>query len=71
MGKDPDFAEYINNTLGIRIMPQMAREKSNDQQYLDVCADVLESWIRLFLDNMKKKRFHEKFICALTWCFQP
>ena len=32
MGKDPDFAEYINNTLGIRIMPQMAREKSNDQQ---------------------------------------
>ena len=27
--------------------------------------------MNLFLDQLKKKRFNESFICATTWCFQP
>jgi len=32
MGRDPDFATFINGTLGSRLMPQMAREKSGDDE---------------------------------------
>lgn len=32
MGRDPEFATFINTTLGSRLMPQMAREKSGDDE---------------------------------------
>ena len=40
-------------------------------QYSEACADLMETWIDLFLDEIRKKRFHERMICATTWCFQP
>ena len=30
MGTEQDFAEFVNTTLGVRLMPQLAREKSSD-----------------------------------------
>ena len=30
MGSDKDFNDYLNKTLGIRLMPSMARERSVD-----------------------------------------
>ena len=30
MGTEQEFADYVNSTLGIRLMPQLARERSSD-----------------------------------------
>ena len=30
MAREPEFANYLNNTLGMKMMPQMARERSLD-----------------------------------------
>ena len=38
---------------------------------MDVCADVLEAWQLLFFKQLEKKRYHDNFICATTWTFQP
>ena len=27
--------------------------------------------MKLFLNELREKRYHEEFICAITWCFQP
>ena len=32
MGSDADFAEYVNTTLGLRLMSLMTRERSADDQ---------------------------------------
>jgi len=32
MGTDEEFAEYVNETLGMRLMASMARERSNDDE---------------------------------------
>ena len=31
MATDPDFATYLNETLGLKVMPAMARERSIDE----------------------------------------
>ena len=38
---------------------------------MNVCADILEAWMNLFLHQGRLKRFSDNFTCALTWCFQP
>ena len=35
MGTEQEFADYVNQTLGIRLMPQLAREKSSDEGVSD------------------------------------
>ena len=35
MGTEQEFADYVNSTLGIRLMPQLAREKSSDEGVSD------------------------------------
>jgi hypothetical protein len=32
MGTDAEFADYVNETLGMRLMASMARERSNDDE---------------------------------------
>ena len=30
MGRDPDFAKYLNDVLGMKVMPNLSRERSLD-----------------------------------------
>jgi len=32
MGNDPEFAAYVNQFLGHRLMSSMSRERSNDEE---------------------------------------
>ena len=31
----------------------------------------MEAFIDMFAMELKAKRYHEQFTCAMTWCFQP
>ena len=46
MGSDPDFANYINSTLGLKLMPLLAREKSSDDEVSAACSGII-AWQKL------------------------
>ena len=46
MGRDEDFAKYLNNTLGMKIMPIMSRERSLDN---DVSAAFCLRYTSLYI----------------------
>ena len=31
----------------------------------------MEAFVELFALQLRNKRYHENFTCAMTWCFQP
>jgi hypothetical protein len=50
---------------------KLAKERSSDVKYLEVCAEVMEAFLQLFIIEVHQKRYNAKFIEAMAWVFIP
>jgi hypothetical protein len=70
MDTDKEFNDLISKTA-CNVLHKMAEERSYDQQYLALCAEILRIYTLVFHGELKAKRFTPELIVAMTWCFQP
>jgi hypothetical protein len=71
VSKDPVFAKFLYEKCAPGLTKKLAKERSNDNNYLRVCAGVLEAFIKLFIIELRNKRYDPNFMEAMTWCFAP
>ena len=62
MGREPEFATYLSDTLGMKIMPQMARERSLDNE---VSASLINDRPALFSLYLQSSLFF--LFCPKKW----
>jgi len=65
----PDQVRYVLEELAPGLIRRMCRERSGDNQYLDVCAGVLEGFLDLMLVELKRGRFNQDFLFACRQLF--
>jgi hypothetical protein len=68
-GLPADEIRYILEDMGPSLIKKMCRERSGDEQYLEVCGGVLEGFLNLFLTELKRKHFHVEFLYACRQMF--
>ena len=70
MGTEPEFAKWINEEVGIGVMQKLCKTATFDQNYVETAADTMSAFMDLFAHELKNKRYHENFTCAMTRCFK-
>ena len=71
MGKDKLWAEFLHEDCAPGITKLLAREKSQDMQYLTIIAEVLKAFVSIYLIQLKNQRYNAEFTQAMTWVFAP
>ena len=71
MGQSKQWAEFLYETCAPNLIKLLAREKSDDDQYLDAVVGVLKAFLSIYLVELKNKRYNFEFTMAMSWVFNP
>lgn len=66
---DLEFATFLYEDMAPGLAKRMEKERSNDQNYLKVCGDVMENLVRMFSHELRNKRYSYSFYSAITLLF--
>lgn len=67
--ENADFSKLYYEQMVPNIVKRMTRERSNDDKYIEVVAEILEAFIVLFLEELKLKNFNQNFCEAMKQIF--
>ena len=71
MGKDKLWTEFLHEDCAPGITKLLAREKTQDPQYLIIIAEVQKAFVSIYLIQLKNQRYNAEFTSAMTWIFNP
>jgi len=52
-----------------QVVKRMVCERSNDLKYLEVCSEILEAFVVLFLEELRLKNLNQSFCIAMKMIF--
>jgi len=67
---DADYRKFFFDTMATGALKALTKEKSHDEKYLEVIANILEGYTRLFLALIKRGQYVPVFFDAMKQVFE-
>lgn len=67
--ENAEFAKLYYGQMVPQVVKRMVSERSHDIKYLEVCSEILEAFLVLFLEELKLKNLNQSFCTAMKMIF--
>lgn len=67
--ENAEFANLYYSQMVPQVVKRMVNERSNDLKYLEVCSEILEAFLVLFLEELRLKNLNQSFCTAMKQIF--
>jgi hypothetical protein len=64
-----EMREFFEEEFTPGLLRRLSKERSHDENYLQVIADIMETYMLLFIDFMKVRHFNEDFVSSMRYVF--